>query len=113
MLRRLIVALLSVSLLLTSSYSGTVLAAGPAGKPARPDHFISPETVIIGCTSGAAAGALAAGVPITAAIATGAAVVPAAWTFMVSITFFGCVIGAATGAVAVGTAWLLTPQQPE
>ena len=45
--------------------------------------------------------------PITAAIATGTAVVPSAWAFMVTITYLGCVIGAATGAVAVGTAWVL------
>lgn len=105
--RRLIVALLTVSLLLSSSCGGAALAAEPREKPAKPDYFISPGTVIIGCTSGAAAGALAAGMPITAAIATGTAVVPSAWAFMVSITYLGCVIGAATGAVAVGTAWLL------
>ena len=107
MLRRLIVALLAVSLMLSSPCGGAAFAAGPAEKPPRPDYFISPGTVIIGCTSGAAAGALAAGVPITAAIATGMAVVPSAWAFMLSITYLGCMIGAATGAVAVGTAWLL------
>lgn len=111
--RRLIVALLAVSLLLSSSFGDAAGAAGPAEKPVKPDYFISPATVIIGCTSGAAAGALAAGMPITAAMATGTAVVPSAWAFMITITYLGCVIGAATGAVAVGTAWLLERAHPE
>lgn len=108
--RRLIVALLAAALLLSSPCGDAAFAAEPV---ARPDYFISPATVIIGCTSGAAAGALAAGMPITAAMATGTAVVPSAWAFMITITWLGCVIGAATGAVAVGTAWLLERPRPE
>ena len=105
--RRLVVALLAVSLLLSPSCGGHAVAAEPTSNPAKADYFVSSGTVIIGCTAGAAAGALAAGMPITAAIATGAAIVPTAWTFMTSITVWGCVVGAASGAVAIGTAWLL------
>jgi hypothetical protein len=42
-----------------------------------------------------------------AAVATGLAVGPTAWTFMASLTVLGCVIGAASGGVAIGAAWLL------
>ena len=105
--RELTAALVVTASLLSSFVPGTAMAAGPATESARPDYFMSPGTVIIGCTAGAASGALAAGVPISVAIATGVAVVPAAWAFMTTITILGCLIGAATGGVAVGTAWLL------
>lgn len=104
---RLIAALVVVLSSILSFCPGSALAADPMSKQARPDYFISPGTVIIGCTAGAAAGALAAGLPVVAAVATGLAVVPTAWSFMASITVLGCVIGAASGGVAIGTAWLL------
>ncbi len=107
MSRRLVAAIVVMSFLLWSFNPGMAMAADPANTPARPDYFISAGTIIIGCTAGAAAGGLAAGLPITAAIATGAAVVPAAWAFMTSITILGCVVGAASSGVAIGTAWLL------
>lgn len=79
--------------------------AEPA-KAARQDYFISPDTVIIGCTSGMAAGILVGSVPVAGAMMTGIGV-PESITLLVNLTGMGCGVGAVSSAVAIFTAWML------
>ncbi|CAK0749795.1 membrane hypothetical protein [uncultured Gammaproteobacteria bacterium] len=72
-------------------------------QPVRGDYFVSADTVIIGCTAGAAAGVLAGSLPVFAALIaqTGLSVSVA---LLVNLTGLGCVVGAASGGVAILTA---------
>ncbi|CAK0746387.1 conserved membrane hypothetical protein [Gammaproteobacteria bacterium] len=74
---------------------------------ASEDYFISLDTVIIGCTAGAAAGILAGSLPLAGAMVTGVGV-PASVNLLVNLTGLGCGVGAASGGVAILTAWLLS-----
>ncbi|CAK0752580.1 membrane hypothetical protein [Azospirillaceae bacterium] len=79
--------------------------AGPA-MVERQDYFISADTVIIGCTSGAAAGALAGAIPVFGALISGTGLAMGT-SMAIRLTGLGCSVGMITGAVAVLTAWLL------
>ena len=78
----------------------------PASPAERGDYFISADTVIIGCTAGAAAGIFAAGIPLVNALRTGVGI-PEGFSLLGYLTWMGCTVGAASGVVAVITAWLL------
>ncbi len=78
----------------------------PASPPRRDDYFISVDTVIIGCTAGAAAGALASVPSLVGVARTGAGLV-ASLSRLNYLTWMGCSVGAASGIVAVITAMLL------
>ncbi len=83
-----------------------VLASPSDATNKRGDYFISTDTVIIGCTAGAAAGLLAGGIPLADALRTGIALSPS-FSLLIYLTWMGCGVGAASGVVAVITAWLL------
>jgi|GEM_PF-5825411 len=72
----------------------------------REDYFIRLDTVIIGCTSGAAAGMLAGSIPLTRALSSGIGI---SESFLLAsyLTGLGCGVGAASSVVAILTAWLL------
>jgi len=72
----------------------------------RGDYFISGDTVLIGCTAGAAAGMLAGSLPVLAALTSGIGL-SAGITTLVNLTGLGCGVGAASGGVAILTAWML------
>jgi len=72
----------------------------------RPDYFVSIDTVIIGCTAGAAAGLLVGSVPVAGAALTGVGL-PESVILAASLAGMGCGVGAASGGVAVLTAWML------
>jgi len=79
------------------------VSLAPLSAQAESD-FISPGTVLIGCTAGGGASAFAAVLPVFIAVTggTGAIVTPgivAAWTGI------GCAVGVVSGLVAIGTAW--------
>lgn len=84
--------------------AGRAFAAGPV--EARQDYFVSADTVIIGCTAGAAAGALAGSLPVFAALMSGVGF-PASLHMLINLTGLGCGVGAASGGVAILTAWML------
>jgi len=72
----------------------------------REDYFISTDTVIIGCTAGAAAGILAGSLPLANALRTGIGV-SESLSLLNYLTWMGCGVGAASGVVAVITAIFL------
>ena len=77
----------------------------------REDKFMSPETLVIACTAGAASGMVAHGLPALAAAATGIGA-PLGAAALLGTGAFGCVIGAGAGATAIGTQWLLRLTRP-
>jgi len=85
-------------------FHGQPATAAPMA--AREDYFVSGDTVLIGCTAGAAAGLLAGSLPVFAALAVGTGF-PAAVAMMINLTGLGCGVGAASGGVAILTAWML------
>lgn len=72
----------------------------------REDYFVSVDTIIIGCTAGAAAGVLVAGIPLAGAIVTGFGV-QENFILLGNLTGMGCGVGAASSVVAILTAWLM------
>jgi hypothetical protein len=107
--------ILGFSAIAQSEPGGTATAAGDSataesGAPAgREDYFVSADTVIIGCTAGAAAGILVGSVPVVGALMSGIGV-PESVTLLVNLTGMGCGVGAVSSAVAIFTAWMLQPQ---
>ena len=77
----------------------------------REDKFMSPETLVIACTAGAASGVVAHGLPILAAAASGIGA-PFGAAALLGTGVFGCVVGAGAGATAIGTQWLLHRIRP-
>ena len=92
--------------LFCSLMAGYWQEATAAPLAAREDYFVSGDTVLIGCTAGAAAGLLAGSLPVFAALTVGAGL-PAAVSMMINLTGLGCGVGAASGGVAILTAWML------
>jgi len=82
---------------------GSAYAAPPTAKE---DYFISADTVIIGCTAGAAAGLLAGSLPVFAALVAGTGL-PDSIRILINLTGLGFGVGAASGGVAILTAWML------
>jgi hypothetical protein len=87
---------------------GSSAAADSSEAPGRADYFISTDTIVIGCTAGAAAGILVGSVPVAGALVTGFGV-PEAVVLLANLAGMGCGVGAVSGAVAVLTAWMLHP----
>jgi len=77
----------------------------------REDKFMSPETLIIACSAGAASGVVAHGLPALAAAASGIGA-PLGAAALLGTGVFGCVVGAGAGATAIGTQWLLHLLKP-
>ncbi|CAK0764153.1 membrane hypothetical protein [Gammaproteobacteria bacterium] len=80
--------------------------ASSSASKKREDYFISTDTVIIGCTAGAAAGILAGSLPLANALRTGFGI-SESLALLNYLTWMGCGVGAASGVVAVITAILL------
>jgi hypothetical protein len=89
--------------------AGSSTTAETAAEAGREDYFVSADTVIIGCTAGAAAGILVGSVPVVGALMSGIGV-PESVTLLVNLTGMGCGVGAVSSAVAIFTAWMLQPQ---
>ncbi len=70
----------------------------------RGDGFISIDTVVIGCTAGAAAGALAIALPVMTVASSGIGL-PASASAIISTAGIGCAVGVVSGLAAIGTAW--------
>ena len=99
----------SVSLPATESVSMTEAAnvlvlQEPARGNGRGDGFISVDTVVIGCTAGAAAGALAIALPVLTVASSGIGL-PASASAIISTAGIGCAVGVVSGLAAIGTAW--------
>jgi len=77
-------------------------------KVVKEDYFISADTVIIGCTSGMAAGILVGSVPVAGAVMSGIGL-PESVSLLINMAGMGCGVGAVSGAVAILTAWMLQP----
>ncbi|MEI6558146.1 MAG: hypothetical protein WCO00_07035 [Rhodospirillaceae bacterium] len=88
---------------LTEAASVLVLQE-PARGAGRNDGFISFDTVIIGCTAGAAAGALAIALPVLTVASSGIGL-PASASAIISTAGIGCAVGVVSGLAAIGTAW--------
>jgi hypothetical protein len=85
--------------------SANVLVLQEPTQPVAPtDGFISIDTVIIGCTAGAAAGALAIALPVLT-VASGGIGLPASVSAILSTAGIGCAVGVVSGLAAIGTAW--------
>ncbi len=78
----------------------------------RQDRFMSPDTLVIACTAGAASGIVAHSLPALAAMATGLGA-PLGAAALAGTGVFGCIVGAGAGATAIGTQWLLHHLKPE
>ena len=76
----------------------------PARSAPRNDGFISVDTVVIGCTAGAAAGALAIALPVLTVASSGIGL-PASASAIISTAGIGCAVGVVSGLAAIGTAW--------
>ncbi len=76
----------------------------PSRNATRNDGFISFDTVIIGCTAGAAAGALAIALPVLTVASSGIGL-PASASAVISTAGIGCAVGVVSGLAAIGTAW--------
>lgn len=74
----------------------------------REDYFVSSDTVIIGCTSGMAAGILVGSVPVSGAVMSGIGL-PESINLLLNLAGMGCGVGAVSSAVAIFTAWMLAP----
>ena len=72
----------------------------------REDKFMSPDTLVIACSAGAASGIVAHSLPALAAAMTGVGA-PFGAAALAGTGVFGCLIGAGAGATAIGTQWLL------
>lgn len=77
-----------------------------AGADRRDDYFVSMDTVIIGCTSGAAAGIFAGSFPLVSAMLTGIGFYDS-FGLLTNLAGLGCGVGAASGGVAILTAWII------
>ncbi|CAK0753396.1 exported hypothetical protein [uncultured Gammaproteobacteria bacterium] len=67
------------------------------------EGFISFDTVMIGCTAGAAAGALSVAMPAVTAASTGIGL-PFSATLVASTAAVGCTVGVISGVVAIASA---------
>ena len=76
----------------------------PTRSAAHGDGFISVDTVVIGCTAGAAAGALAIALPVLTVASSGIGL-PASASAIISTAGIGCAVGVVSGLAAIGTAW--------
>lgn len=97
-------AAIKASLTMAESGGNVVVVQEPPRAPAPADGFISFDTVIIGCTAGAAAGALAIALPVLTVAGTGVGV-PASASAILTTAGIGCAVGMASGLAAIGTAW--------
>lgn len=77
-----------------------------ARQEASKDNFISFDTVIVGCTAGATAGAMAIALPVVTMAGTGIGL-PASATALAGTAGIGCGVGAVSSLAAIGTAWAL------
>ncbi|CAK0748647.1 hypothetical protein CCP3SC5AM1_1530005 [Gammaproteobacteria bacterium] len=75
-------------------------------KEERDDYFVSVDTIIIGCTAGAAAGILVASIPLAGSLATGIGI-HESFSLLGTLTGMGCGVGSASSAVAIFTAWFI------
>lgn len=91
-----------------SAPAGMMVAprAPSASRTDAGDSFISLDTVIVGCTAGATAGAMAIALPVVTMASTGVGL-PASATALVGTAGIGCGVGAASSLAAMGTAWAL------
>jgi len=92
------------SLTMTESGGNVVVLQEPPRAAGRSDDFISINTVIIGCTAGAAAGALAIALPVLTVASSGIGL-PASASAILGTAGIGCAVGVASGLAAIGTAW--------
>ena len=95
--------MIPISLEMTEGGGNVVVLQEPPRAP-RGDDFISINTVIIGCTAGAAAGALAIALPVLTVASSGIGL-PASASAILGTAGIGCAVGVASGLAAIGTAW--------
>jgi hypothetical protein len=93
-----------VSMAMTEGSGNIVVLQEPSRMPGPSDGFISVDTVIIGCTAGAAAGALAIALPVLTVASSGIGL-PASASAILSTAGIGCAVGVVSGLAAIGTAW--------
>lgn len=89
-----------------TSLRAPAVAPKPKVEQERVDYFVSADTVIIGCTSGMAAGMLVGSVPVAGAVMSGIGI-PESVSLLINLTGMGCGVGAVSSAVAIFTAWML------
>lgn len=94
----------NASLTMTEGSGNVVVLQQPHQAAAPSDGFISLDTVIIGCTAGAAAGALAIALPVLTVASSGIGL-PASASAILSTAGIGCAVGVVSGLAAIGTAW--------
>lgn len=94
---------IEASLTMTEGSGNVVVLQQPRTAEQR-DGFISLDTVIIGCTAGAAAGALAIALPVLTVASSGIGL-PASASAILSTAGIGCAVGVVSGLAAIGTAW--------
>jgi len=92
------------SLGMVQSAGNVVVVQEPPRAAGRNDGFISLDTVIIGCTAGAAAGALAIALPVLTVASSGVGL-PASASAILGTAGIGCAVGMVSGIAAIGTAW--------
>lgn len=93
-----------VSMAMTEGSGSIVVLQEPPRAIAQSDGFISFDTVIIGCTAGAAAGALAIALPVLTVASSGVGL-PASASAILGTAGIGCAVGVVSGLAAIGTAW--------
>lgn len=96
--------IVKASLPMTESVGNVVVVQEPPRAAGRNDGFISIDTVIIGCTAGAAAGALAIALPVLTVASSGVGL-PASASAIIGTAGIGCAVGVVSGLAAIGTAW--------
>ncbi len=89
---------------MTEASGNIVVLQEPPRAIGQADGFISVDTVIIGCTAGAAAGALAIALPVLTVASSGIGL-PASASAILSTAGIGCAVGVVSGLAAIGTAW--------
>ncbi len=90
-------------LILLAALVGPAAAADIASEPGN--SFISPDTVVVGCTAGAAAGALTLLLPAIALAVTEPAIgLVVTRQGVIHLAGIGCAVGVMSGLAAIGTA---------
>ena len=93
-----------LAMAMTEGPGNIVVLQEPSRTGTPGDGFISVDTVIIGCTAGAAAGALAIALPVLTVASSGIGLLASA-SAILSTAGIGCAVGVVSGLAAIGTAW--------
>jgi hypothetical protein len=76
----------------------------------RGDHFISPDSLIIGCVAGASAGFAVSVAPLLGLTVSGAGT-PVGIAYVAGVTLLSCGMAVMSGAAGMGTMWALREWQ--